>query len=271
MAADAKLLTAGKRLVDVRHERFRAMTSLKSRVASYWRGLTLPYTEPGIRLIRQSDLASFAETMDGFRDELREAETQLNEVYDEILADARGRLGRLFNASDYPTEIRGLFDVEWDFPSVEPPSYLMRLHPDLYQQEQERIARRFEEAVELAEQAFVTELSRLVSHLSERLSDTGEPKVFRDSAIENLTEFFDRFRRLNVRSNAELDELVGQANSLVRGVTPQALRSNAGLRQHVATEMTRLQSQLDGLMVTAPRRRIIRRPSSNGDGHVAAD
>src|SRR3954471_360239 len=53
-SADAKLLTAGKRLVDIRHERFRALTRLKSRIVSFWRGLTLPYTEPGVRLIRQS-------------------------------------------------------------------------------------------------------------------------------------------------------------------------------------------------------------------------
>jgi hypothetical protein len=45
----------------------------------------------------------------------------------------------------------------------------MRIAPEVYEQEQERIARRFEEAVELAEQAFLTEFARLVSHRSERL------------------------------------------------------------------------------------------------------
>ena len=66
------------------------------------------------------------------------------------------------------------------------------------------MAARFEEAVQLAEQAFTEELSRLVSHLTERLagSDDGKPKVFRDSAVENLQEFFSRFRHLNVRSSA---------------------------------------------------------------------
>jgi hypothetical protein len=39
----------------------------------------------------------------------------------------------------------------------------------------------------------------------------GQPKVFRDSAVENLREFFGRFRRLNIRSSPDLDELVQQA------------------------------------------------------------
>jgi len=74
-------------------------------------------------------------------------------------------------------------------------------------QESQRVQDRFGEAVRLAEQAFTTELAKLVSHLSERLSGQadGKVKIFRDSAVENLTEFFQRFRQLNVRSNEQLD------------------------------------------------------------------
>ena len=63
--------------------------------------------------------------------------------------------------ADYPQEIRGLFAVAWDFLSVEPPDYLLQLSPELYAQEQQRVAQRFEEAVRLAEQAFVSEFAIL--------------------------------------------------------------------------------------------------------------
>src|SRR5207248_2591455 len=99
--------------------------------------------------------------------------------------------------------------------------------PELYEQEQQRVARRFEEAVALAEQAFVNEFAKLVTHLTERLDGgEGERRIFRDSAVTNLLDFFEKFRRLNVRSNQELDQLVEQAQQLVQGVTPQALRDN---------------------------------------------
>jgi hypothetical protein len=211
--ADARFLTAGKKIVNVRHEAFRRLTSIRTRAVNYWRGLTLPYVEPGVRLIRQADVEAFVHTLEGVRDELVRAEVDLNTAYDEIQADARRRLGRLYNAADYPPEVRGLFAVAWDFPATEPASYLLRLNPDIYQQEQERVARRFEEAVRLAEQAFVGEFAKLVSHLTERLTggDAGERRIFRDSAVTNLSEFFARFQQLNVRSSQELDRLVEQA------------------------------------------------------------
>lgn len=258
-AADARFLTAGKKLVDTRHETFRRLTSVRTRAANYWRGLTLPYTEPGIRLIQQSSVESFVHTMEGFRDELIQAESDLNAVFEEMKADAQRRLGRLYNPADYPAEVRGLFAVEWDFPSVEPPSYLMRIAPEVYQQEQERVARRFEEAVRLAEQAFTAEFAKLVSHLAERLSSPdGERQIFRDSVVVNLTEFFQRFQQLNVHSSEQLDSLVRQAQDIVQGVQPQELRDDASLRQHIATSLASVQAALDGMLVDRPRRRIVR-------------
>lgn len=272
-AADARFLTAGKKIIDVRHEAFRRLTSIRSRIINYWRALSLPYVEPGMRLIRQVDIPAFVQMMEHLREELLQAEGDLNAVYEAMKADARRRLGRLYDPTDYPAELRGLFDVSWEFPSVEPPSYLMRLQPELYRQEQERIARRFEEAVQLAEQAFVAEFSKLVSHLTERLSSTddGERKIFRDSAITNLTAFFERFRTLNIRSNAQLDDLVAQATRVVSGIPAGDLRTSEALRQHVASQLASVQSVLDGMLVDRPRRRLIRAAASaNGVDHESA-
>lgn len=269
-AADSRFLTAGKKLVNTRHEAFRKLSSIKTRLGNYWRGLTLPFTEPGIRLIRQSDIEPFVHIMEGFRDELTTAEAELNAVYFEIKADAQQRLGRLYNPADYPPEVRNLFTVEWDFPSFEPPNYLMRIAPEVYEEEKRRVAARFDEAVRLTEQAFAAEFSKLLSHLTERLGEgeNGERRIFRDSSVANLQQFFERFRRLNVRSNPELDSLVEQAQQLVRGVGPQALRNDEALRRHVSDEMTQVQARVESLIVDSPRRRIIRsQPTLNGGSH----
>ena len=152
--------------------------------------------------------------------------------------------------------------MTWEFPNVEPPSYLQQLSPELYRQESQRVSARFDEAVQLAETAFIEEMSRLVSHLTERIngSEDGQPKVFRDTAIENIREFFHRFRELNVHSSEQLDQLVEQSQRILSGVEPQALRDTAQLRQRVAGELSAVQSVLDGLLVDRPRRNILRRP-----------
>jgi hypothetical protein len=260
--AEGNYLSAGKKLIDTKHPAFKAVTNVRGRAIAYWKGISLPFPEPGIRLIRQDDLAAVDVQLTSHKAELDEAVWRLDEHFDELKNAARRRLGRLYNPADYPESLRGLFDLAWDFPSVEPPAYLQRLSPQLYQQECQRVAARFDEAVRLAEQAFLEELSGLVSHLTERLSgaEDGKPKVFRDSAVENLQEFFERFRHLNVRSSDQLDELVGRAQQIVRGIEPQQLRASQPLRQQLATQLSGVQSVLDGLLVDRPRRNILRRP-----------
>lgn len=260
--AEGAFLSAGKKLIDTRHPAFKAVTAVKSRMIQFWRSMSLPYPEPGIRLLRQDRIEAFDARMREFQAELDVAVATLDRHYAELKTAARRRLGSLYNPADYPESLAGMFSIDFDFPAVEPPDYLRQLNPQLYEEECQRVQERFNEAVRLAEEAFTTELAKLVSHLTERLSGTadGRPKVFRDSAVENLTEFFDRFAQLNVRSSDQLDQLVAGCQRIVRGVEPQTLRDDRTLRQHVATELSRVQSVLDGLLVDRPRRNILRRP-----------
>jgi hypothetical protein len=190
--AEGEFLSAGKKLLDTRHEKFKAVTAVKNRVIQYWKSQSLPYPEPSVRLIRQDKIDVFDAQMREFRDELDEAVDELDRHYDRLKSAAAQRLGSLYNPADYPTSLQGMFKIEWDFPSIEAPDYLRQLNPELYEQECQRVQQRFDEAVRLAEDAFTAELAKLVSHLTERLSgqEDGKPKIFRNSAITNLTEFF---------------------------------------------------------------------------------
>lgn len=260
--AERNCLSAGKKLLDTRHPAYQAITALKGRVIGYWKGMTVPFPEPAIRLIRQDNVDTFGSQMITFQEELAEAVERLDEHYDELKALARRQLGSLYDATDYPPRLQGLFLIEWAYPSVEAPRYLRQLNPELYEQQCARVASRFDEAVRLTEAAFIEEFAKLVGHLTERLAgqDDGQPKVFRDSAVGNLTQFFDRFRSLNIRSNDQLDELVEQAQHIVQGRNPQQLRDNNTLRQSVAIQLTEVQNALDELLVDRPRRNILRRP-----------
>jgi len=258
--AEQTFLSAGKKLLDTKHPAFRGVTAVRSRVQALWKGLTLPYPEPGVRLLRQDRLDEFQQLLCDAREELTEAVSYLQSHFRELQTAARERLGRLYNSDDYPATLEGLFGLDWEFPAVEPPDYLKQLSPALYAQECQRVASRFDEAVRMAEQAFTDELAKLIAHLQERLAgdDDGQPKVFRDSAVTKLHEFFARFQSLNIRSNAELEALVAQGQQTVRGLTAQELRDSAGLRRHVADQLAPVRTALDELLVDRPRRRILR-------------
>lgn len=262
--AEGEFLSAGKKLLDTKHPKFKALTAIRGEAVTRWKSVTLPWPESGIRLIRRNSIEDFDNQMHVLSGRLEEAVLELDDHYEELRSAARERLGSLFNPSDYPASLQGAFSMAWDFPSVDPPAYLRQVNPELYEQQCQRIRTQFSEAVRLAEEAFTAELSELISHLCERLSGDrdGKRKVFRDTAVSNLTDFFNRFRSLNVGSNVELDRLVDQARGALRGVRPTTLRESGGLRQHVATQLSSLQSVLDGMMVDRPRRNIIRRHSS---------
>ena len=259
--AEGKYLSAGKKLLDTSHPAFKAVTAVRGQTQTYWKSISLPFPEPGIRLIRQDQIEPFDARLREFQAELEQAVAELDQHYDELRQAARQRLGDLFDPSDYPVSLCGLFAIEHDFPSVEPPDYLRQLQPELYEQECQRVRARFSEAVALAEQTFGEELARLVEHLSERLSsdESGKTHIFRDSAIGNLTEFFQRFQQLNIGSSAELDQLVEQAHRILGDVAPGQLRENASLRERVRTQMAGVQAGLDQWLVERPRRNLLRK------------
>jgi hypothetical protein len=257
---DARFLRASKQIIDRAHPTLKLLTGIRGRITGTWRRLGLPFVEPGVRLIPRPLIPEFEQAMEFYRQELAAGVEELAEVFPGLLEAARDRLGRFFNPEDYPTDVRELFTVAWEYPSIEPPSYLLALDPGLYRRELKRAGERLDQALELAQSALTEEFGRLVEHLAERLTDAagGRPKTFRDSSLENLLEFFGRFRQAGLRGGEDLDRLVGQAQDLVRGIRPNDLRQSEGLRERIAGDLARVGRQLETLMVDRPRRRIVR-------------
>src|SRR6516164_4836660 len=50
--AEGDFLSARKKLLDTTHPAYKEVTAVRGKVLAYWRSMTLPYPEPGIRLIR---------------------------------------------------------------------------------------------------------------------------------------------------------------------------------------------------------------------------
>jgi hypothetical protein len=257
--ASTDLLTASKRLIDTKTPAYRELTAIKSQASAYWRSMTLPYPQEGVRLIRQADVAAFEDKMREFRERLEAAAANLQLEYETLKNSAREKLGALYNPQDYPTSLDGVFRISWEYPAVEPPNYLMSFNPELYAQEQARVQRRFETAVVMAEDAFAAKLEELIGHLLERLTDEpdGTKKTFKASAIENFQEFYSEFQRMNVRSNAELERLVERATNIVSGVDAKELRKNDDIRRTISDQMNEVKTALNSFVVNAPRRRIL--------------
>lgn len=262
--AEGSSLSASKRIIDTRDPAYKAVTGVISRAKSYWRDMSVPYPERGIRLIRRDRLAEFNSKMREFKTELRTAVAALHEAYNALCQSAQESLGELFSVGDYPSIIGDEFSIDSDIVTIGAPEYLKTLNPALYAAEQAKVDARFQEAVTLAEQAFTAELHGLVGHLLERLKPdaTGEQKIFKDKAVTNLKEFFDRFKDMSTGSNPALVELVNQAQAALRGegdnlINPVDLRNSADLQTQIANSLGSVAEVLDTLMVVKPARSIV--------------
>jgi hypothetical protein len=57
--ADRELLSASKLILDVKNPAYRAVAAVRSEASGYWRAVTLPFPEAGIRLLPQNVSATF--------------------------------------------------------------------------------------------------------------------------------------------------------------------------------------------------------------------
>src|SRR5207245_1904547 len=88
------------------------VTAIRGKIVAYWRSLTVPFPEPGIRLIRRHEVDGFNRQMQDYRTELDDAVGRLDAHYAEMKEAARQRLGKLFNPNDYPPSLKGLFATD---------------------------------------------------------------------------------------------------------------------------------------------------------------
>src|SRR5882757_643985 len=65
--AEGQFLSAAKRLLDTKHAAFRAVTAVRGKIDAYWKGISLPFPEPGVRLIRQDRVDEFAATLADYK------------------------------------------------------------------------------------------------------------------------------------------------------------------------------------------------------------
>jgi len=114
--ADRELLSASKLILDTKNPAYRAVAAVRSEASSYWRTVTLPFPEAGIRLLPQNSLGLFANTMQTYREFVDEPSTEPRDAFAGSDHDGLNVGGKLFGSLDAqldavneePADIRGL-------------------------------------------------------------------------------------------------------------------------------------------------------------------
>jgi len=266
--ANRKFLKIEKKLINIKNIHYKNLCETKGTIVQFWKQLTLPYVESGVRLIKKDLVVTFENKMETFKLDLRDRVTDLSNNYEQLKSESQTALQGLFNAGDYPDSLNGMFSFHWTYPNLNPPEYLLLHNPALYRRQQEEIRAKFEKAVVKAEQAFGGELQSLVTRLAERMSpnEDGTRKVFRDSTVtENFREFFQRFKTISVCNSSDLQDIVDKAERVIAGVEPSYLKGDSNARQDLANQMLEVSKLLEE-KIGVQARRVIEAPVPAGVG-----
>lgn len=258
--ADADFTKLQKKIINDRHPLFKAVTKGLGAGVEMWKAMTLPFTLPGVRLIRIRRVAEFIRVMGIIRGEVVQAVEALDKEFPSLRLEAEKKAGRLFNASEVPLSIKGEINLSWSFPSVEPDKNLLEAGlAQVYQQERERVTTELRHAAELAKDELTKELAERVERLAKMLCETtadGRPKRFIAGNLENLHTFFDRFKNVNLGDDDQLNQLVERAQKMFGELGPDEIRKNSNnVRSRIVEALEPLNRDV-GKMMEVRRRRV---------------
>ena len=181
--------------------------------------------------------------------------------YRETANAAEFRLGSLYNAQDYPSEskVRAQFYMVTRYLTFSTPGQLRAVNPALFERETQKMQQQIASATEEITGMLRSAMAELVDHLIDRLSPEpgGKRKVFRDSLVGNVKDFLEVFQARNIADDRALADLVTQAERLLDGVDAGDLRDSAKLRERVTVGFQSIKATLDGMLVTAPSRKVV--------------
>jgi hypothetical protein len=182
--------------------------------------------------------------------------------------DPNGGLGPLYDDKDYPRLSDGTLDtekilagfgIEWNWLALTVPE---GLPPELRQAETEKLQQQFADAATEVRDALRVMFAKLVTHATEALkTEPGEKKkIFRDTLVGNLSDFFATFEHRNIMGDEQLAAVVAQCRAVMLNgeepIDPDALRKDDALRDLTAKKLDEIKGALAPLVAECASRQF---------------
>jgi len=291
-----KVLSQSQRLLD-NHPARTAVASAKNAVMGLFCARTLPYPDPGIRILilktehldfdkMTSDEIDqdFARQMEAFSVEIRAkladyavAVQSLQRQWQDVLDKTRetfqnSNLADLYDPENYPEadELPSILYHVFRPYNIEPPREYLHMSP----QERERVLKtieaQFEQAVQMQAEFVVKLLNSAISDMIDSVSGyhSSDKRSFKNSVVERVFKAFAEFKEKTVkygilRGDALEHEFKRAIDFMTEGLTdehtlPGLLRQSPAKRVDLIEKMSLVKDSLGRLAERQQRRSILR-------------
>lgn len=206
------------------------------RIRDYHYTATLPWGDNGDRLLPAKAYMEYTAAMRKFKDASDVLTHTFVASYPQLVADARQRLGTMYDAQDYPPtdDISGRFGVSVSFLPV-PDAKDFRV--DVGDEALAEIRQSINDSVAERQAGAVKECwSRLRDVVTSlHIMMCKEKPIFRDSIIENIRDLVEMLPKLNITGDSSLTEVCAViAKDLLQTTLPSILRKSPMARQRLA-------------------------------------
>lgn len=257
---DKTMIAVNKRLFDCPEFKKIKRKHGEIRQFVYSRSVPAFFLRDGVYMIRTSGVENLMRDIDRMATETADLVDAFIAIYPEVVADSLRRLGSLANPADYlsPEVARGQFSVTYQFVEFGVPGRLRAVSPDVFAEESRKLRDTFINAADSITSLLYSETAALMDHAIERLSGNGDgkSKIFRDSMVTNLKDFFSGLKDRNLTDNAALNDIADRCNALLSNIDPERLRNSDGLKATVTEAFKTVKVEVDAAMLDRPSRMI---------------
>lgn len=226
------------------------ITSAASAVRNHFYEKTLPWKDNGDRLLTRVMYMDFVGEHAKLTDDFRHAVDRfLRAGYPTAVEQAEFRMGKLFNADDYPSPeaLRRKFYINLDIDAVVAAGdFRVEMDQDHIDSIKQDMEAAMEHRMAVAMRSVWERLADVVSKFHERMEN--KDAIFRNSLVENMREMVDLLPGLNVTNDPDITAMGDQIRHTLYGYEPDDLRANAETRFEAAEASKEIMDRMRGFM-----------------------
>lgn len=224
----------------------------EARAAHY--DMTLPWTttsmtdvgrRTGGRLLPNTLFVEYTTVMAEKKQQMLNALNAFIPEYPKLIDAARKKLGKRFDAREYPnpSSIAQHFDLSFDFQPIPKGDDFKGLPQAQLDALARKVNNNTRQMAENAMQEAWMRLYEVVSKMAERLSDP--EKLFHDTLVQNVRDTARLLSHLNVVGDKRIETLRAKVEKHLCGHEPKELRKNVVLRKQVAAHAASIVQEMN--------------------------
>lgn len=193
---------------------------------------TMPWSDSGLRLLTTTMFFEYQTKITEYQQKFYTLVEEALADWDNMISRAQIKLGALFNPEDYPSkdEIRTKYRLNVRFtPVPDAGDFRVDVGNDARQQLKEQYELAYQENLTQAYADVWQRTYDALKNMSDKLA--GEKKqIFRDTLVSNVREMVELLDKFNITDNADMRKAKTKLESVMLGITPDALREDDDLR-----------------------------------------